>query len=84
MAVQKEKEADGAATHVDEARQDASVLEAITLAEGLETEKQTPWTLPNAHCFGVLCVAYLCAFMNGYDGSLMGLVSLCLLILRGD
>ena len=74
------KEAEHETTHVDVAHQDATFVEVIALADNVQTTKQSPWTIHNARCFGVLCVAYLCAFMNGYDGSLMGSVSPCSLI----
>ncbi|RDW56878.1 hypothetical protein BP5796_12945 [Coleophoma crateriformis] len=54
MAAEKDA---GQTTHVDDTHQDISVVEAITLADDVQTAKQSPWTMANAECFGVLVSA---------------------------
>ena len=45
---------------------------AVQLAHDLEQQQYSPWTKNMFRLYGVLCIAYLCGCLNGFDGSLMG------------
>jgi hypothetical protein len=48
------------------------ISDAVNLANDEAATRYSPWTWPMMRLYGVLCVAYLCGCLNGYDGSLMG------------
>lgn len=52
--------------------QAAALGDAIQIAEDALRAKCNPWTWHMFRLYGVLSIGYLCACLNGYDGSLMG------------
>ncbi|CAK7220632.1 hypothetical protein SBRCBS47491_004254 [Sporothrix bragantina] len=58
--------------HPTEERQSVAIEDAAMIADGVENIKVSPWTISMLRLYGCLLVGYLCACMNGYDGSVMG------------
>ena len=51
-----------------------NVEEAIGIATGAERKSYSLWTLSMLRLYSCLLVGYLCATVNGFDGSVMGYV----------
>lgn len=51
-----------------------AVEDAVMIADRAEHTKVSPWTISMLRLYGCLLIGYLCACMNGYDGSVMGYV----------
>jgi hypothetical protein len=69
MASSNEKDA-AAVDHADDTLHDTGA--AVQLAHDADDTTYSPWSLRMFRLYLVLCVAYLCGCLNGYDGSLMG------------
>ncbi|KAL1893482.1 hypothetical protein Sste5346_006310 [Sporothrix stenoceras] len=52
--------------------QQVAVEDAVMIADRAEHAKVSPWTISMLRLYGCLLIGYLCACMNGYDGSVMG------------
>lgn len=46
--------------------------EAAELAMGADHAKSSLWTISMIRLYGCLLIGYLCATVNGFDGSVMG------------
>ncbi|KAL2784671.1 putative MFS monosaccharide transporter [Aspergillus keveii] len=62
-------------SHQVEGTSDAShpvTEEVLDIADVVQEGKYSPWTLSMFRLYGCLLVAFFCATINGYDGSVMG------------
>jgi hypothetical protein len=62
-------------SHHVEGTSDAShpvTEEVLDIADVVQEGKYSPWTLSMFRLYGCLLVAFFCATINGYDGSVMG------------
>lgn len=57
--------------------QQVAVEDAVMIADRAEHAKVSPWTISMLRLYGCLLIGYLCACMNGYDGSV---IWVCILI----
>jgi hypothetical protein len=76
MASQNKKDA-AVAQHVEalaDQEHNITAVEATMIADEADHAKPSLWTVSMLRLYGCLFIGYLCATMNGFDGSVMGLV----------